>query len=137
MTYFTYRGPVPAMKVDLRCRDCNLTFSYAQYGNSVDGFQHYEQLRSAAESSNVVYVERVVMEQFSALRYVYKFPLISVDITKLYALYYSHHAWVSFSTFCEAYNESVQQHDSWEQGPVGTYRHKLLEQLAEAVSRGK
>ena len=49
----------------------------------------------------------------------------------------SHHAWVSFVGFCEAYNEGVRSHDRWKHGPVEQWRLQYEKELIAAVSDGE
>lgn len=67
---YTNTGPLPAQKITLRCKNCNITYRYHQYGNSTKGYRFYHDRRSFVQASNVCYVERCVCEQFTAAGYV-------------------------------------------------------------------
>ena len=67
VTYYLASGPLPFLKVELRCRSCKINYGIVKYGNVTDGCQYYGSLRMV-EASDVVYIDRLVMETFTSLR---------------------------------------------------------------------
>ncbi len=64
---YTEEGPLPALKITLRCSDCAINYRYEQYGGStLGGFRYYNEPRPFVAASNVCYVGRNVCEQFVA-----------------------------------------------------------------------
>ena len=55
---YTMDGPLPALKITLRCRGCQLNYRYDQYGNSTRGYRFYTEPRQFITASRVTYVER-------------------------------------------------------------------------------
>ena len=68
VTYFLASGPLPFLKVELRCRACNLNYGISKFGNTKDGFKYYDRA-GIIEASDVVYIDRLVMDLFTSLRY--------------------------------------------------------------------
>ena len=67
ITYYLASGPLPFLKVELRCRTCEINYGIVKYGNSTDGYKHYDNL-GVIEASDVVYIDRLVMAMFTSLR---------------------------------------------------------------------
>ena len=68
VTLYHIDGPLPFVKVELRCRSCQINYGIAKYGNIMHGYRYYDQL-GIIEASNTVYIDRLLMEMFVALRY--------------------------------------------------------------------
>lgn len=56
---YTLEGPIPALKVTLRCESCRLNYRYEQYGNQQEGYRYYEEQRPMVHASQVVYMDRL------------------------------------------------------------------------------
>ena len=69
VTYYLVNGPLPVLKVELRCRSCGLNYGITKYGNGVEGYKFYDS-PGIVEASDAVYVERLVLSLFAALRQV-------------------------------------------------------------------
>ena len=69
VTYYLVNGPLPVLKVELRCRSCGLNYGITKYGNGVQGYKFYDST-GIVEASDAVYVERLVLSLFAALRQV-------------------------------------------------------------------
>ena len=67
ITHYLVNGPLPFLKVELRCRTCRLSYGITKYGNNEDGYKFYDS-SGTVEASNVVYVDRLVMSLFASLR---------------------------------------------------------------------
>lgn len=67
VTYYLVNGPLPVLKVELRCRACGLNYGITKYGNSVEGYKFYDS-PGIVEASDVVYVDRLVISLFASLR---------------------------------------------------------------------
>lgn len=72
VTLYTSTGPIPMKKVELRCRSCNINYCMSKYGSKEEGYRYYSKLRAVAEASDACYIDRLVMNVFCALRYVYE-----------------------------------------------------------------
>lgn len=68
VTYYLPSGPLPFVKVELRCCSCELNYGITKYGNSKEGYTYYNHL-GIVEASDVVYIDRLVMTTFTSLRY--------------------------------------------------------------------
>lgn len=68
VTYYLPSGPLPFVKVELRCRACELNYGITKYGNTKEGYKYYSHL-GIVEASDVVYIDRFVMTMFKSLRY--------------------------------------------------------------------
>lgn len=96
------KGPLPAQKVTLRCRNCNINYRYEQFGNANRGYRYYSQQRPLVHGSQMVYMERNCFAFLLASRYRH---LIVND----FKVFFSHHAWVSFEAMSEIYNEMLHK----------------------------
>ena len=67
VTYYLASGPLPFLKVELRCRTCNVNYGIVKYGNNSDGYQYYSSL-GVVEASDAVYIDRLVMAMYTSLR---------------------------------------------------------------------
>jgi len=67
VTLYHVSGPLPFLKVELRCRTCQINYSITKHGNSMHGYRYYDHL-GIIEASNSVYIDRLLMEIFVALR---------------------------------------------------------------------
>lgn len=67
VTMFAPCGPMPFFKVELRCRSCKINYGITKFGNTTNGYKYYDHI-GIIEASNMVYIDRLVMEQFGALR---------------------------------------------------------------------
>ena len=61
VTYYLPSGPLPFLKVELRCRTCGINYGIVKYGNSTEGYKHYDGV-GVIEASDVVYIDRLVMQ---------------------------------------------------------------------------
>ena len=70
VTVFTLNGPIPATKINLKCRDCNTIYNYSMYGQkSSNGEQSYEgSPRNYIEVTDEVYCERNLFQLYCLLR---------------------------------------------------------------------
>ena len=50
---------------------------------------------------------------------------------------HSHHAWVSFIAYAEAYNEAIRLHDTWISGGVEKWRRHWQDTLVQTFTAGK
>lgn len=75
VTIFTLKGPVPSIKVTLRCHHCMTKYNYSMWGSKQsEGEQFYlDEKRPLIEVSDTVYVERNIYQLFSTLRSDYKY----------------------------------------------------------------
>jgi hypothetical protein len=85
---FTTSGPIPAQKISLRCRHCNIIYHYDTYGDGSMGYRYYESAQSFIVASNVTFVEKDLCEQWIAA---------------------AHHTWMSFEGAAEVYNETMRE----------------------------
>lgn len=67
VTNYLVNGPLPFLKVELRCRTCGLSYGITKYGNNEEGYKFYES-SGIAEASDVAYVDRLVISLFASLR---------------------------------------------------------------------
>ena len=74
VTCYFASGPLPFLKVELRCRSCKINYGIVKHGNTTEGYEYYRSL-SIVEASDVVYIDRLVMSMYTSLRYVV-FPLV-------------------------------------------------------------
>ena len=58
VTVFEKDEPLPGIKFNLKCRNCNCHYGYSMYGNNDEGYRFYEKRRPYIESSNVTFVSR-------------------------------------------------------------------------------
>lgn len=66
---YTLDGPIPALKITLRCRACQINYRYSQYGSKDDGYTYYrDHVRPFVEASQVCYIERRCCELWNAAR---------------------------------------------------------------------
>lgn len=66
---YTLDGPIPALKITLRCRACQINYRYSQYGSKDDGYTYYrDHVRQFVEASQVCYIERRCCELWNAAR---------------------------------------------------------------------
>ena len=106
---YTLQGPLPAMKITLRCRTCHINYRYSQYGSKANGYTYYrDYVHPFVEASQVCYIERNCCELWNAARYVVitETRVLFNDIVIIF--YCSHHAWVSFEGAAEIYNELMR-----------------------------
>ena len=68
VTCYTWDGPIPALKLTLRCKPCNLNYRYEQYGNSTDGYRYYSQTQPMVMASQVAYVDRTCCALMTSAR---------------------------------------------------------------------
>jgi len=67
VTYYLPEGPLPFLKVELRCRTCQYNYGVSKYGNNKEGYKFYNK-QSIVEASDVVYLDRLLMTMFTNLR---------------------------------------------------------------------
>ena len=70
VTCYTWDGPIPAIKLTLRCKPCNLSYRYEQYGNSTDGYSYYSEPQPMVQASQVAYVDRTCCALMTSAGYV-------------------------------------------------------------------
>jgi len=68
ITYYLPEGPLPILKVELRCRTCQYNYGITKYGNKTVGYRFYKD-QVIVEASDVVYIDRLLMTIFTNLRY--------------------------------------------------------------------
>lgn len=68
VTYYLASGPLPFLKVELRCRMCKVNYGIVKHGNSDDGYQYYNSHLGVVEASDAVYIDRLVMAMYTSLR---------------------------------------------------------------------
>jgi len=68
VTYYLASGPLPFIKVELRCRSCKLNYAISKWGNSSEGYEYYGTLNDVVEASDVVYIDRYVMDMYISLK---------------------------------------------------------------------
>ena len=97
VTIFDVDGPVPAMKVTLKCKHCkpNVMYGYAKYGNKITGYKYFRNEREFVEASNETYFSRKLCSFQVYLAYVIQFInfhlsslLLIVDLFYEYTLSY-------------------------------------------------
>ncbi len=66
---YTGGGPLPAMKITLRCRCCGTNYRYDQYGSEMlGGYRYYaDHVRPFVRASQSCYVERLCYHNWCAL----------------------------------------------------------------------
>lgn len=55
---YTWNGPLPALKMTLRCEGCSINYRYEQYGNSKEGYKYYSTSRPMVHCSQLAYMDR-------------------------------------------------------------------------------
>ena len=60
VTLFTLDDIKPGLKITLKCNLCNISYGYARYGDSKNGYKFYATSRQYIEASNVTYIDRKV-----------------------------------------------------------------------------
>ena len=74
---FTLMGPIPAQKITLRCKSCELNYRYEMYGGAkIGGYRYYDDSRDYISASNVIYVHVELCEQWMAAAYVHIYSYI-------------------------------------------------------------
>ncbi len=63
---YTWNGPIPALKLTLRCEVCRLNYRYEQYGNKERGYQYYQKPQPMVHASQVAYVDRLCCAHMGA-----------------------------------------------------------------------
>lgn len=64
---FTLSGPLPAQKIILRCKNCDINYRYETYGGGViGGYRYYDTCREYIAASNAIYIEKDICEQWIA-----------------------------------------------------------------------
>jgi len=66
VTYYLASGPLPFLKVELRCRVCKLNYGISKFGNTTGGLKYYD--RAGIVEASDVYIDRLVMDMFASLR---------------------------------------------------------------------
>jgi hypothetical protein len=67
---FFLDGPKPALKISLRCRNCDTIYNYSKYGRKKStGEMFYRERREFVEVSDTVFCSRKMHEMFCNLRY--------------------------------------------------------------------
>lgn len=69
VTIYFASGPLPLLKVELRCRSCKINYGIVKHGNTTEGYEYYRSL-GIVEASDVVYIDRLVMAMYTSLRYI-------------------------------------------------------------------
>ena len=54
-------------KIILRCKDCQLNYSYSSYGNKENGYTFYTKNRAAVEATDSTLVDRELFELYCSL----------------------------------------------------------------------
>jgi len=67
VTYYLASGPLPILKVELRCRVCKLNYGISKFGNTNGGLKYYDRA-GIVEASDAVYIDRLMMDMFASLR---------------------------------------------------------------------
>lgn len=69
VTIYDVNGPRPAVKLALKCRECNIIYNYEKHGNKQSGGEkYYEQQRELIEISHLVYCTRRLHEFYCSLK---------------------------------------------------------------------
>ena len=55
---YTLNGPLPALKLILRCEGCSINYRYEQYGNSKEGYKYYAKPQPMVHCSQLAYMDR-------------------------------------------------------------------------------
>ena len=63
---YTWNGPLPALKLTLRCEKCGINYRYEQYGNSKCGYKYYPTPRPFVHCSQLAYIERICCANMGA-----------------------------------------------------------------------
>lgn len=64
------RGPKPATKFSLKCRECSTIYNYNSFGKKkTEGERFYDTVRDYVEVSDVTYCCRGLLKMYSLLRY--------------------------------------------------------------------
>lgn len=70
-------GPIPAQKITLRCKNCNLNYHYDMFcGESMGGYKHYDISRDFVAASNVCFIEQGLCEQWISAGYAYCYQYV-------------------------------------------------------------
>ena len=70
MIVFTFHGPLPAQKIILRSKSCNINYHYDTYGGeSMGGYRYYDSPRNLVVASNVCLIEKGLCEQWISAGY--------------------------------------------------------------------
>ncbi|XP_038066277.1 uncharacterized protein LOC119736303 [Patiria miniata] len=89
--YFSFTGIDEAKKITLRCRPCNLTYDWYEYGSKTTHWKLYEEQRPAVQASDSVFVCRKLFDFQCSL---------------------ANHSWVSFAGFAESFNDAFHMSKS-------------------------
>ena len=58
VTVFSMNTVKTALKLSLRCQDCEINFGYSMFGNVSQGYRFYDEQRPYVEASDEVFLER-------------------------------------------------------------------------------
>ena len=68
---YTESGPIPGLKITLRCPNCGINYRYDQYGNeNMGGYRYYHGYLPYIQASQLCYVSRKCYNEWCAYRYV-------------------------------------------------------------------
>lgn len=70
VTSYFASGPLPLLKVELRCRSCKVSYGIVKHGNTTEGYEYYGNL-GVVEASDEVYIDQLVMAMYTSLRYIH------------------------------------------------------------------
>ena len=58
VTVFSMNTIKTAMKLCLRCQDCDINYGYSMFGNGKKGYRFYDEERPYVEATDEVFLER-------------------------------------------------------------------------------
>ena len=67
---YSQDGPIPASKIILRCKSCNVHYHPEVFGNGVDGYRYYDEIQPVVKCTQQAYIERQLCSMVASAGYV-------------------------------------------------------------------
>lgn len=142
IVFYSQDGPIPASKIILRCTRCKLNYHPEMFGNGEEGYRYYDRIQPIVKCTQQAYMERHLCSMIASAGYVqsdtvyyarkilqYNELNIFVVIIIIIVTLFRHHAWTSFESWAEIYNEVHRGSTTSRQTTDFFSRHPLLEAL--------
>ena len=67
---YSQDGPIPASKIILRCKRCNIHYHPEVFGNGVEGYSYYNGIQPVVKCTQQAYMERQLCSMIASAGYV-------------------------------------------------------------------
>ena len=67
---YSQDGPIPASKIILRCKRCNIHYHTEVFGNGVEGYRYYDGIQPVVKCTQQAYMERQLCSMIASAGYV-------------------------------------------------------------------